>query len=112
MGRFIIKKQVASYLAVLQRISKLTEHGGSWKGVGPATCHEKRLSQSEWHDILERMNAPARAIACRPAVSCWWNSGHAWIMSGHISNVTAKSAAPATLARRTASSRRVSDEPT
>ena len=36
------------------------------------TCYPslKETVQPECHDILERMNAPARAIASRPAVSC------------------------------------------
>jgi hypothetical protein len=55
------------------------------------------------------MNSPAFASACRPAARCAFHMGHAWIISGQISRVTAT---PAAAAKRVESSSRGSHEPT
>ena len=59
-----------------------------------------------------RMKAPARAREARPSRRSGWNRCQAWIMCGQASRVTGTSAAAATPASRTASSRSVSAEPT
>ena len=57
-------------------------------------------------------NAPACASARRPGSSRAFQSGHAWIMCGQTSRVAETSAPPAAAVKRTASSSKVSVEPT